>query len=478
VNPKPRKIPGGARTGSSTFANDLDLGKTPAIMGRVTSASGLGRVIIVVFGALVVLQSSQDVGPLKIAYLAAASVVMLGTFRNVWRMRHSSVVASARPWLITSGVVTALVILSLPVAATQGTSISAWLRDAAAYGLLMVAPWLAVDLALSASRRAVLALTVAAGAATTLSYAIAWLEKRHIWDFPLDRLALPSITLAASLFAVSLAIAFSSRRRRYLWVAVASTTIGLLVVSGSRQSLALLIVCPTALIASWFADRTSPLRPKLLVAVMPVIVAIAIVAATVVRLPDGAIPATGPGGTTGGLEASPTPAPTGRNLTERYDSIGSVLAGRDPSFQERLSQTRAVWSQFLTSPIVGGGLGMLIPWTDSSGVTHTDNAFTADTPILVFAKFGLFGLALIAALVWAAVATIRALRVAGRATRRSWLATIAFAATIVVLMPFGWQVEDKGTALAMILVIAFGLVELRDARPSASTSPAIVPTRS
>jgi hypothetical protein len=111
---------------------------------------------------------------------------------------------------------------------------------------------------------------------------------------------------------------------------------------------------------------------------------------------------------------------------------------------------------------VGGGLGVTIPWTDSRGVAHTDNAFTADTPILVFAKFGLFALVIVAALGWATFTTVRTLKAAGRATRQSWLASIAFTSALIALMPFGWQIEDKGTALAVILVLAFGLVELRD----------------
>jgi hypothetical protein len=150
------------------------------------------------------------------------------------------------------------------------------------------------------------------------------------------------------------------------------------------------------------------------------------------------------------------------------------LAGQDASFQERVSQTRAVWTSFLTSPIVGGGLGVPIPWIDPSGVLHTDNAFTADSPILVLAKFGLLGIALVAALLWAAVVTIRRLGRGGPVTRQAWLATIGLAFGVLLLTPFAWQLEDKGTALGTILVLAFGLVQTRDARLASgpSDSPA------
>jgi hypothetical protein len=418
-----------------------------------------------VFGGLLVLQSSQDLGPFKIAYLAVASVVVLASIRSVRRMRRSPVVRSARPWLAASGVVAVLIVLSLPVAVARGTPISAWFRDAAAYALLVAAPWLAVDMALSTSRRAALNLTVAAGAAATVSFALVWIQRRHMSDFPIDRLVLPSMILAAALFALALAISISTTRHRYRWAAVASLTVGLLVYSGTRSSLALLIVCPIALAAAWLSDRRSPLLPRLLVAVAPIVVAIGIVGATQVRLlgdgsPLGILPAptVGPGG------ALVSPAPTGRNLTERYESIGTVLSGRDPSLQDRIAETKAAWNVFLAAPILGGGLGVPIPWTDSSGVLQTDNAFTADTPILFLAKFGILGLALIAALGWATVATIRTLAAGGPATRQSWLATVAFVSAIVVLMPFGWQLEDKGTALAVVLLLGLGLVETRESR--------------
>jgi hypothetical protein len=463
IDSKPHALEGDVESKATSSAERPSVRKFPAGLGRFVR-SGLARASIVILGALAVLQSSQDLGPVKIAYLVVASLVVLASVINVVRMRHSSIVVSARPWLIASGVLGALMVLSLLVATLRGTTISMWLRDAAAYGLLVASPWLAVDLAFSTSRRAVLALTLAAGAATTVSYALVWIQRRRIEDFAIDRLALPSLTLAAALFTVALAISISSDRRRFFWAAAQSMTIALLVLSGSRASFALLVVCPIVLYASWRADKDRPLLPRVRMALLPVITAIAIVGATQIRLPEGPLLGFGPAPTTGSHGASPSPTPTGRNLTERFDSIGSVLAGQDVSMQDRLTQTRAVWAVFLTSPIVGGGLGVPIPWTDPRGVYHTDNAFTADTPILVFAKFGFLGLLLIGAFGWAVITTVRSLGRGGRSTRDSWLATIAFASALVVLMPFGWQLEDKGTALAVVLVLGFGLVEARDAR--------------
>jgi hypothetical protein len=430
----------------------------------------MGRAVIVVFGGLLVLQSSQDLAPLKVAYLAVAIVAVAMSVLNVVRLRQSPVVVAARPWLIASAVLAGMIALSLPIAVVRGTPIAAWLRDAAAYGLLAAAPWLAVDLAFATSRRTVLGLAVAAGAIAAVSFAIVWTQRRQMSDFPIDRLALPSMILAASLFALGLAIAISEQRHRYRWAAASALAIGLLMYSGTRSSLVLLVVAPIALLASWLSDRRSPLRPRLLAALVPVVVALGIVGATQIQLAAGTSPFGGDPGTGNGSGASPSRGPGPPNLSERYESIGSVLSGQDVSLQERLFQTRAVWNVFISSPIVGGGLGVAIPWTDPRGVTHTDNAFTADTPILVLAKFGLLGLVLIAVAGWATIATLRMLAAGGRATRRSWLSIVAFGMVILVLMPFGWQLEDKGTALAIVLVLGFCLVEARDARLAAGAS--------
>jgi hypothetical protein len=454
------------------------------VVRRTRDRSGLLRATIVVLGALVVLQSSQDVGAAKVIYLVVAAGLILGSVLAVRRAWDSPVVEMARPWLISSVVVAGLIAISLPVALARGTSPSAWLRDAAGYGLFAAAPWLATDLAVSATRRAIVGLTAIAGVLATISYAVVWLQKRHIADFPVDRLALPSAILASALFAVALGIALTHRRHRYLWLAVASATLGVLVMSGSRQTLLLLAVCPIVFVASLRADRTTPILPRLLVAAAPAVIAIGIVGATqllptfgapeVAATPAVSNPPTAVGGPPAGSGGSAPPAQSAaasegatpvpsRYLAERYGSIGSVLAGTDASLQERISQSRAVWDVFLTSPILGGGLGVLIPWTDPTGVVHTDNAFTADSPLTVLAKFGILGIGLIAVLVWATLHTIR--RVGPRpATRPAWLALIGLTSAVVLLTPFAWPLEDKGSALATVLVLALALIAVRDAR--------------
>jgi hypothetical protein len=111
--------------------------------------------------------------------------------------------------------------------------------------------------------------------------------------------------------------------------------------------------------------------------------------------------------------------------------------------------------------VLGGGLGVTVAWVNSAG--RLVQEFTADTPVLLLAKFGILGLLLVGILVWATFRTIQDLLAGGAATRTARLSIIGFAAALVALTPFGWQLEDKGTGLATILLLGLALASAREA---------------
>lgn len=410
------------------------------------------------------LQSSQDLDVVKICYLAAAAVAILGSIWTVYQRRDDPLVAIVRPWLIASLVAAGIVGASLPVALLHGTAISSWIRDAAAYALVVAAPWVALDLAWSVTPRGTGILIVTAGGLATLSYAIVWVQRRAMADVPIDRLVLPSFMLATALFAFTVARSVSDQRRRYGWALLASVTIALLLLAGTRTTLAILIVPIAVLGVAWLTDPGRPLLTRLTPALLPLLTAGVIVASSQLsssidlgRVIASLTGSNGSGSTQGGPRSTPDP----HSLEGRFDTFGSVLTGRDASLQDRIAQTRAAWDLFATSPIVGGGLGVVVPWTTTAGRLETQ--FTADTPLLVLAKFGLLGLVLVGVLVGAWLGTIRGLKGGGATTQVSRLALVGFGAAIVVLTPFGWQLEDKGTGLAVILLLALAFSEARQA---------------
>jgi hypothetical protein len=154
----------------------------------------------------------------------------------------------------------------------------------------------------------------------------------------------------------------------------------------------------------------------------------------------------------------------------RFGTIGDVVSGSDLSLRLRWSETVSAWTIFVSSPLVGRGPGVPIPWINSDG-THMANFF-ADTPITVLAKFGIFGLAIWAALGWATILTLRRLRRLGRGGSVARSAFLGFGTGLVVLAPFGPQLEDKGTGLALILLLGLALSVIRTAEADGPGLPA------
>ena len=407
------------------------------------------------------LQSSQDLDVVKIVYMAAAAFAVIGSIWTVYRGRANPLVEFARPWLIASFVAAGIVGGSLPVALVHGTAFSTWIRDAAAYALVVAAPWVAIDLAWAVTRPTTVTLIVLVGGLATLSYAVVWVQRRAMADIPIDRLLLPSFMLAAAFFAFAVAQSVSDERRRYWWAALASVAIALLLLAGTRTTLAILIV-PVAIIGvAWLTDPRLSLRTRIVPAILPLITAGVIVASTQLTWTIDLGALGGPLGGINGPGSSPGATPDPHTLEGRFDTFGSVLTGHDASLQDRIAQTRAAWDIFLTSPVVGSGLGVLVPWTTTSGRVETQ--FTADTPLLVLAKFGVLGIVLVVVIAAAWLMTIRRLKGDGWITRTSRLALVGYGAAIVILTPFGWQLEDKGLGLAVIVLLALAFSERRQA---------------
>ncbi|MDQ6795890.1 MAG: hypothetical protein M3067_13955 [Chloroflexota bacterium] len=457
----------------------------------IFSIPGAARPLVVVVGALVTLQSSQTLDLPKVAFFAVAILALAGSILHVWKGRDSGLTGPARPWLIASVIIAAIVGLSLPVAVANGTALGTWLRDAAPYALIAAAPWLALDLASAVSPRVITWATIIAGSAATVSFAINWVQRRHLVDLPLDRLVLPSFALATAFFALLVARSMRGSRDRYAWAVAAAVAIGLLLSTGTRTTLVLAAVPIVLLGDAVRVGGRSTLRTAFIPAVVPLVVVAVVLTPGVLRSLSGPPPvplatapttlATAPTTSVGGsnLPVGPsadvrpppsrdqtpgpppvrTPTPTPVPDPGRFGTIDAVVAGSDVSLRLRWAQTVSAWNIFLSSPLVGRGLGVPIPWIDWDGTLVA--TFSADTPLTVLAKFGLMGIVIWVALAWATISTLRRLRRTGRPGAIPRAALLGFATGIIVLAPFGAQLEDKGTGLALILLVGLALAVIR-----------------
>lgn len=436
----------------------------------VVSSLGAARPLAVIAGALIALQSSQSLDAPKVVFFAIAVLALAGSVLGVWRSRESALVEAARPWLITSGIIAAIVGFSLPVALSNGTPVGTWVRDAASYALIAAAPWLAVDLGASVSSRVATYAMVVAGSLATASFTIHWLQRRQIVDLPIDRLVLPSFALVTGFFAFAMARAIWGGRDRYAWAISSAVVIGLLLATGTRTAVALAAIPIVLLVDAARIGGLVRLRTSFLPAVAPVLVV------AMVAMPGilSALPATPPGqpvatpsavATPGSITppaSAATPAPTPQD-GGRFGTIDDVVSGSDASLRLRWAQTVAAWEIFVSSPIVGRGLGIPIPWINVDGTLV--NYFLADTPVTVLAKFGLFGIVIWAAIGWATVLTLRRARCLGRPAAVARSALMGLATGFILLLPFGAQLEDKGTGLALILLLGLAYAVIRTSEP-------------
>ncbi len=226
---------------------------TPSVTGqsrwRVASFwNGTTRALLVVFGGLLILQSSDRLDALKVGYLLVAGIAAAGSVASVWRARSEPATIAMRPWLVASAVIVGLVALSLPVALINGATISNWLRDGAVYVLLAAAPWIAIDLARSASPNLILGAGLLAGLLGVASFVVVWVQRRQLIDLPIDRLTLPSMTLGAAAYCIAVALAVRSRGwKRAGWIVLSMGILAAFLLTGTRTSFVLL-AAPTAVV--------------------------------------------------------------------------------------------------------------------------------------------------------------------------------------------------------------------------------------
>jgi O-antigen ligase len=434
------------------------------------------RLLVIVLGGSVTLQSSQRLDAPKLAYLAIASVAVISSCLSVWRMRDRPMLQAAVPWLMASGVLAALIAISLPISLAHGTPISQWLRDAATYGLFAAAPVVALDAAGSMRTRLLQGLTVATSALGALSFAIYWVTARDLAALPFGQLVLPTAGLPTALFVLSLGAAVVDRPRRMAWIVLGGVALGVFLITGSRSALLYVIALPVVIVV---AGRQVLARSAVasvgivLVAAALVVLLQAAVATTGGELPppidvgqatttpqptSQATDSTAPSPTESPAPTPPQPPPLNPDAT-LIARLHAFLTspGQDPSIRERVAQYAAAWDVFASSPILGAGLGYPFEWTRVDGTVRRD--FTADTPLVLPAKLGTLGILWLVGLLFAWVRFLRALkRIAGVT-----IPGLAMAGWLAILAAQVWgpsSLEDKGFSFAMMFLLSLAFIEI------------------
>lgn len=397
------------------------------LAGAALVVSPLVRVVVVVFGGLFVFQASQALDLPKIAYLAAVAVAFAAALPQALQELRGSP-RPVRGLLVGAGCVGIVSLMSLPVSLLRGDDALTWVRGVAPYGLFVVVPVFALDAAYSIPRRWLMALLVIAGTLSTASYAVEWFARRDLTALAFNRLVLPSTLLPAALFAMAIAIALGTGRLRPLWAGLAGWILLIMLLTGSRTNLVLLAALPSVFVAAGGGISLRTVR------------LFGIIATLLILTGAGLVFITGAGGF------------AGDRLADRLASVTTVLAdpGSDPSYYERAAQTAAAFEDWARAPLFGTGPAHEVIWRKADG--SSEATLVIDSPLLYPMRFGLIGIAALAAVLLGWLKFIRATpdAVARGTLAGTWGVAIAFA---ILVSPL----DDKGFAMALLLAMAIAL---------------------
>lgn len=426
---------GSVLTGAAVAAHPLaGLAVVSAVVGiPLLAISARVRFATVLIGALLVFQSSQEVHPTKLAYIALATVSVVISTVRVLKV-GDELARWFWPLVPAAALATVTLAVSLVVAQTNGVPIHDWVRDVLPYVLLVTLPMVGLDAANEIGPRWLEGLLGALGVVGAVAVALDWLTRREVSTLGVGRVFLATTVLVALGFALVITRAGLGPRRGW-WLAAALVILVAMLLSGSRTNLALL--------AGFLGVVGS--RRKARINIMRISTAVAVTCTGAVFLLPW-------------LAARTVSDP--HFLAERIRRAQLVLTGqatKDLSYAARQQQNAWVADQFHAHPWLGTGPGYRYP----------DGGFSQDTPLVVPAKLGLVGLAVIVAYLLVVAVCLRRCR---KMTGYLPIHTVArgWAVILVGLVPLWPVLEDKGLALGVTVLIAAVAARTRQGTAPAS----------
>lgn len=389
------------------------------------------RLTLVVVGGLFIFESNTNhLTATKVVFFAAVALAVVSILcqRALYRdLRHASTIRALLPMTLA---LAAAVVVSFPVARTQHTGLSPWLRDATAYVLAAAVPLFLWDFdhnARPSLTRLARLLILVCGVLSGISLVVQWLGQRAIISSKILLHILPGVFLPGAL-ALVFAVGSGRARAHRAWYAAAALAIPVaLLLTGTRAAIALLICVVGAL----FAGHD---RKRMLLATGAVAVVAAIALAALIGIGHAGHPSM-------------------LTLTHRITSIPHTLAHptSDNSYRERAAEWHVAWKTFKGHPLLGVGPGHVFVWPFAfGGHVGTASRYGLDTPVVFLAKFGLLGLVALGVIAFALIRFLRLRR--PPVLRGAQLALAWYLVLGVVHLPFDWTLEDKDFTLGLILL--------------------------
>jgi len=394
-----------------------------ALMLFLLSRGPLMRATIVIVGGLTVFQISAGLTIEKVAYLGVVLVATLFALQHIVS-RWSCARALGAPSILFATGLVGLVVAVSPIAALQtGFTIEAWALDVPAYGMLVTAVILGLDLALSDhSPKHIATVVLLSGLVGAVGYASYFIGLRGIAEFGASRFVAVSTFLPAAAFCLGLAYVFDGTRPYFMALLATLVSVTTLF-SGSR--IVILFIVPIIVTVGVARRR----RFRVVALIVGAVFALALV---------------------GGLLTL-----TGATQYLNLDLLQSRLAGIiplltsqdltvDQSLYLRAIQTQVLEAAWLQSPLFGAGPGGLYSYGNL--VNHQP----VDSPIAILARFGVVGATAFFILFWILLTS---------KLRRGayWVpatALLSFISLVLAWSLVSSPLDDKGVSLGLIPLIA------------------------
>ncbi len=395
------------------------------------------RLLVFVFGSLVVFQSSDELTPQKVLFFAGVMVSVGAIVVRLPALVGTTAYHDLKPLLRASVVLLVVVGASFVVSYANDVPQKPWVRDAAPYVLVACAPLFALDAYRAFSRTELRRLIAIAGLLGAAAFTVVWLTRRSIADLGFIPFGLGTMLLPAAGFAYAMSVFLEGNRARYTWLAIGTAIPAMMLATGTRTAL-LLAAAPLAIA---FGGRRHLMGRSL-----RLLVAVPLIALFGLAMAQGVLALAG-----GDRDV----------LAKRLDLVEQIGSAQDQSYSDRVSQTESAWTLFRSSPLVGVGPGAAIDWTDTFGRPHSSP--NVDSPVSFLTKYGAMGFVALGFLVLGFTSVLSRLR--ARVGRRTIVhyALIGFGATFVAWSMLVNSLEDKGLAVGLALLLALAVREAADA---------------
>ncbi len=383
----------------------------------------LTRTVIVMVSSLSLLQISAGQSVEKWSYLAIL-VVATGFGAMSLRLRWTRIQAIGGAQLLwPAALIAAVVALSAVLAAVHGIDLTSWAADVPAYGMLSAAVILGLDLAASDHKpQSVAVVLFLAAFGSALAFALQWTARHGVTNVDFGRVLFASMFLPGAALCLALAYAFDGRRT-YLMAFLTTGLLFAMLITATRSAVVFLLpIVMTLLIAR--GQR----RWRIAGLVVGAALAALILGTLLSVIGVGSY-----------LDLQLLQSRLGGLLPLLFS--GNPLA--DPSLNLRFLQTQALLQAWLGAPWFGVGPGAQYTYSNLTD-THP-----VDSPLAVFARFGVVGVAVFLVL----FVTLLVCKLRRRAHWVPATALLTFVGLVLAWSLVSSPLDDKGVALGLIPLI-------------------------